>query len=469
MPSGAEVPMTDALPHCDVLVVGGGNAALCAALSARRAGASVLLLERAPKALRGGNARHSRNFRVVHEEPTPWVQGRYPADDYRADLRRVTDGAMDEALAGVLLRDSAGIIDWMSGHGVRFQTTDGGVLPYSRKTAFFLGGGKALVNALYASAERLGVAVLYDSDVRALHLDHPRSAVTVRRQGIERVIQAGAVVVASGGFQANGDWLREQWGEAADRFIIRGTPHATGTVLKELLAQGAAPVGDPAHGHIVAVDGRSPRFDGGIVTRLDGVAHGIVVDQHGRRFHDEGADIGPTRFAAWGDRVARCPGGIAFSIFDAAIERRFRPSLFPAVRADSVGGLAERLGIPPAALESTIGAFNAAVRAGSPDPVDGHTEGIVPPKTRLAAPIAVPPFGAYPMRAGVTSTNLGVRIDGKARVLTTDGQPFDGLFAAGVIMAPNILGRGYLAGIAMTIGAVFGRIAGREAAAHALR
>ncbi len=455
--------MTNVLHECDVLVAGGGNAALCAAISARRSGAAVMMLDSAPKALRGGNARHSRNFRIAHDEPTPWIQGSYPARDYRSDLQGVAGSAVDETLARLLIGESAGILDWMTGNGVRFQSAADDVLPYSRKTAFFLGGGKALVNALYATAEGLGVVVRHDSEVCAFHPADGSIAVTVRRGKSLETVRAGAVVVATGGFQADGDWLRDQWGEAADGFVIRGTPHATGRLLRALLDGGADPVGTSGHCHMVAVDGRSPGFDGGIVTRLDGVAHGIVVDRDGRRFADEGEHVGPTRFSVWGDRVARRPGAVAFSIFDTTIERNFRPSIFPAVRAASIGRLAAGLGIEPAALESTVAAFNAAVRAG------GHTEGILPTKTRLAAPVAVPPFGAYPMRAGVTSTCLGVRVDCKARVLRSDGSPLGGIFAAGVIMAPNILGHGYLAGSAMTIGSVFGRIAGREAAAHARR
>ncbi|PWC74210.1 FAD-dependent tricarballylate dehydrogenase TcuA [Azospirillum sp. TSH64] len=456
--------MTRVSCDCDVLVVGGGNAALCAAIAARRAGAAVLLLEAAPKSLRGGNARHSRNMRVMHDAPTPWVRGCYPADDYRADLQRVAGAAATSADGGLARRfidASADILDWLAGNGVRFHRGTDDVLPYSRKTAFFLGGGKALVNALYATAEALGVVVRYDSAVRALHLRDGPPAVTVGDAGI--AIRAGALVVASGGFQADPGWLRRQWGGAAGAVTVRGTPHATGVPLKALLEEGADPVGAADRCHVVAVDGRAPPFDGGIVTRLDGLPHGIVVDRDGRRFADEGAVVGPSRYTAWGELVAHCPGAVAFSVFDSAIAGRFRPSIFPAIQADSVGGLASALGIGPPALESTVAAFNAAVAGG------GATAGIHPPKTRLAAPVTVPPFGAYPVRAGVTSTCLGVRVDGLARVLRPDGTAIDGVHAAGIIMAPNILGTGYLAGSAMTIGAVFGRIAGREAAAHALR
>lgn len=453
--------MTRVSCDCDILVVGGGNAALCAAIAARRAGASVLLLEAAPKPLRGGNARHSRNMRVMHDAPTPWVRGSYPADDYHADLRRVAGtgvNSVDDGLARLFIDASTDIVDWLAGNGVRFHSGTDEVLPYSRKTAFFLGGGKALVNALYATAEGLGIAIRYDSTVRALHLRDGPPAVTVGDATV--TIRARALVVASGGFQADLGGLRQHWGEAAGEFTVRGTPHATGIPLKALLEEGAEPVGAADRCHMVAVDGRAPLFDGGIVTRLDGLPHGIVVDRNGRRFADEGAVVGPSRYTAWGELVARCPGAAAFSVFDAAIAERFRPSIFPPIQADSIGGLASALGIVPQMLDSTVAAFNAAITGSS-------TAGIRPPKTRLASPVTVPPFGALPVRVGVTSTCLGVRVDGRARVLRRDGTAIDGVHAAGVIMAPNILGTGYLAGSAMTIGAVFGRIAGREAAAHA--
>lgn len=451
--------------RCDVLVVGGGNAALCAAIAARRLGASVLMMERAPKEMRGGNARHSRNMRVMHEAPTSLMPGAYVEDDFWSDLRPVTGDDTDEALGRLLIRESAGIVEWMAANGVRFQETGDGILPPSCKTAFFLGGGMALVNALYATARRLGVEILYDTDVRALSLEDGRvREVALARDGVEASVRARAVVVCSGGFQANFDWIREAWGDRAAHCLVRGTPFAMGSVLRSLLDQGVAPAGDPAHAHIVAVDGRSPTFDGGIVTRLDSIPFGIVVDRHGKRFHDEGADVGPTRYALWGERVAALPGCIAHSIFDAEIEGNFKPSIYPAIRADSVGALAVALGINPAALEATVQDFNAAIRDAT-----RPTEGVTPPKSRLALPLAAPPFGAYPVRPGITSTGLGVRVDERARVLMADGRPSENLFAAGVIMSPNILrGDKYLAGTAMTIGAVFGRIAGREAARHAI-
>jgi tricarballylate dehydrogenase len=466
-----EAVMVDFTRTWDVLVLGGGNAALCAAIAAREAGASVLLLEHAPREFRGGNSRHTRNLRAMHETPTSVLTEAYLEDEYWDDLLRVTGGETDEALARMTIRASADALPWMATHGVRFQPSLTGTLSLSRTNAFFLGGGKALVNAYYSAAERLGADVLYDAEVRSLRLDDGfvREA-EITHRGFPETVRAKTVVAACGGFQANIDWLREHWGEAADNFLIRGTPYNRGRVLRDLLGQGVAPVGDPTQCHAVAIDGRAPRFDGGIVTRLDCVPFGIVVDRTARRFYDEGEDVWPKRYAIWGRLVAQRPGQVAYVIIDSKSERLFMPSVFPAIRTDSVAELAGRFGLDGAALEATVRDFNAACR---PGPFDGtkldgcRTEGLDPPKTHWARPIDTPPFIGYPLRPGITFTYLGLRVNEGARALMADGRPSANLFAAGEIMAGNILGRGYLAGFGMTIGTVFGRIAGREAARHA--
>ena len=457
---------------CDVLVVGGGNAGLCAAITAREAGASVVLLEHAPRALRGGNSRHTRNLRLTHASPTFPLVGSYSQSDYWKDLLSVTHGKTDEHLAHLTISATAELLPWMQAHGAHFQPALAGTLGLSRTNAFFLGGGKALLNAYYLAAESLGVSVAYDTEVRALCLvgDMVREVLIVR-DGVSARLRPKAVVVSSGGFQANIGWLREYWGDAAANFIIRGTPYAQGVVLKNLLEQGAASVGDPAQCHAVAVDARAPKFDGGIVSRLDSIPFSIVVDRTGRRFYDEGEDIWPKRYAIWGRLVAQRPEQIAYAITDAKCENLFMPSAFPPFRAATIGELAQNLGIPPAGLEETLRTFNRGVRPGKFDPgsLDGcRTEGIDPPKTHWARPIDQPAFLAYPLRPGITFTYLGLKVDGNARVLMQDNCPSANLFAAGEIMAGNILGEGYVAGVGMAIGSVFGRIAGREAAKVAL-
>jgi tricarballylate dehydrogenase len=454
----------------DVLVVGGGNAALCAALAARARGASVLMVEAAPAHFRGGNSRHTRNMRTMHEGPLDVLSGAYSEDEYWDDLWKVTGGLTDEALARTTIRHTPLHVAWMKHHGVRFQAPLGGTLHLARTNAFYLGGGKALVNAYYAAAERLGVDVAYDTEVVDLDLrEGCFASVTVRREDATRVVRARALIAASGGFEANLAWLREAWGPAADNFIVRGTPYNTGTLLKLLLERGAKSVGDPAQGHCVAIDARSPRFDGGIVTRVDAVSLGIVVNRHAQRFYDEGEDFWPKRYAIWGRLVAGQPDQIAYCIIDAKSMGRFMPPVYPPLVARSIDELAAKLELPAAALSQTVAQFNAAVRPGTFDHTvldDCRTEGLAPPKTHWARVLDTPPYYAYPLRPGITFTYLGVGIDARARMLLADGTPSDNVFAAGEIMAGNVLGKGYLAGIGMAIGTTFGRIAGEEAARH---
>ncbi|HEY3796235.1 MAG TPA: FAD-dependent tricarballylate dehydrogenase TcuA, partial [Bradyrhizobium sp.] len=353
--------MSEAGKISDVLVIGGGCAALCAAIAARRSGASVRMVEQAPLALRGGNARHARNFRLMHDQPTWYVPDVYGEDAFFKDLLRVTHGATDERLARILIRGSAAIAPWLGDNGVRLQDPSSGAMPYSRRTAFFLGGGKAAINALYTTAIKLGVCVGYDNEVVALTFGGKGNCTAdIRRDGrIERAV-AKTIVVCSGGHQANLGWLRESFGPAADHFMIRGTPYDTGSVLRLLLDAGAKPVGDPARAHMVAVDARGPKFDGGIVTRITAIPHGIVVDRHGKRFHDEGEDARKTHFARWGARIAEREGQIAYLILDAKGFGRALPTALAPIRADTIAALASALGLDPAALETTLREFNAA-------------------------------------------------------------------------------------------------------------
>jgi len=455
----------------DVLVIGGGNAALCAAVTARQAGCSVLVIESAPRAFRGGNSRHTRNMRTMHTEPTSVLTDAYDEDEYWDDLLRVTGGQTDENLARMTIRMTTESLRFMEASGVRFQPSLSGTLSLSRTNAFFLGGGKALVNAYYALAERLGVDILYDTEALDLRMeDGFVREVRITHRGFPETVRARTVVASSGGFQADLDWLASAWGPAAKNFLIRGTPYAKGVVLRNLLDQGVASVGDPTQCHAVAIDGRAPQFDGGISTRLDCVPFSIVVNKHAERFYDEGEDVWPKRYAIWGRLVAQQEDQVGYAIIDAKSEKLFMPSVFPAIKADTVGELAVKLGLDPAKLEATVAAFNKACVPGefNSTRLDGcRTEGLEPPKTHWARPIAEAPFIGYPLRPGITFTYLGVKVDENARVRMDDGRPSANLFASGEIMAGSILGKGYLAGFGMAIGTVFGRIAGREAAKNA--
>ena len=451
----------------DILIIGGGNAALCAAMTAGRDGRKILILEVAPKEFRGGNSRHTRNLRYLHDAGNEYLTGPYREDEFWDDLWQVTEGSTDERLARLTIRESADVGEWMEARGCRFQPALKGTLNLSRTNAFFLGGGKALMNAYYHTAVKMGIKIAYDSEVIDLNiLDGRFLSAEVMSNGYTQEVRAKAVIAASGGFEANIPWLKEYWPDEADNFIVRGCPYNRGRVLRILLDYGAKPVGDPRQCHAVAIDARAPKFDGGIVTRLDCVPFGIVVNKRARRFYDEGEDFWPKRYAIWGRLVAQQPDQIAFSIIDHKSIEKFMPSVFPPVEADSIQGLAGKLELDPVALEETIKKFNQSVRPGIYDTSildDCATEGLQPPKTHWAVPLDTPPFWAYPLRPGITFTYHGVTVNERAQVILEDGRPSQNIFAAGEIMAGNILGKGYLAGFGMTIGTVFGRIAGKEA------
>ena len=452
----------------DVIVAGGGNAALCAAIAARRAGASVLVLEGAPKFYRGGNTRHTRNMRCAHDAATETLSGPYPEDEFFDDLMKVTHGVTDQKLARLMIRESKEVLDWIQAQGVRFQPSLGGTLSLGRTNSFFLGGGRAMLNALYKTAEGLGVEARYESEVIGVEAEGGAFAgVKVRGPDGEQMIRGRAFVAAAGGFEANIEWLKQGWGPPAENFLIRGTPYNRGSLLRLMLDHGVEAVGDPTQCHAVAIDARAPKFDGGIITRLDCVVFGVVVNKHAQRFYDEGEDVWPKRYAIWGRLVAQQPDQIAYIIFDAPSLDLFMPSLYPPVAAGSVEELAGKLGLEASALRATIDGFNAAVRPGTFDPTildDCRTEGLTPPKSHWARRIETAPFYAYPVRPGITFTYLGLRVNEEARMRMASGEMARNMFAAGEIMAGNVLGRGYAAGIGMTIGSVFGRIAGRNAA-----
>lgn len=462
--------MKDTL-SCDVLVVGGGNAALCAALSAREQKASVILIESAPREWRGGNSSHTRNLRCMHDAPTDVLTDAYTEDEYFQDVFRVTGGETNEEMARYVIRETASCTDWMKAHGVRFQPSLGGTLHLGRTNAFFLGGGKALVNAYFKAAEKAGVQILYETQAQTLNFSNGEC------ESVEAVckdrkirINARSVVIASGGFESNREWLEEAWGPSARNFIIRGTRFNEGVMLRELMRNDACIIGDPTQGHAVAIDARAPRYDGGIVTRVDCVSLGIVVNKEGRRFYDEGEDFWPKRYAIWGRLVAGQPDQIAYCIIDSKAIGHFMPSVFKSIVADTIPALAEKLGLPVDTVKETVAQFNAAVVAGNFDHNkldDCHTQGLQPNKSHWARKIDQGPFYAYPLATGITFTYMGVKVTREARVVMQDEVVSKNVFAAGEIMAGNILSKGYVAGFGMAIGTVFGRIAGKEAAKHA--
>lgn len=456
----------------DVIVVGGGNAALCSALMGREAGASVLVLEASPKEWRGGNSQHTRNLRCMHDGPQDVLVDSYSEEEFWQDLLKVTGGITNEKLARMVIRESSSCRDWMRKHGVRFQPPLSGTLHVARTNAFFMGGGKALMNAYYQSAEKLGIDILYDSPVDDLEI---KDGKFIAAKVGDKRYAGNACVLGCGGFESDREWLREAWGQnergewPADNFLIRGTRYNMGVVLKVMMRVGADTMGDPTQAHCVAIDARSPLYDGGICTRIDCVSLGIVVNREAKRFYDEGEDFWPKRYALWGRLVALQPGQIAYSIIDAKAVGRFMPPVFKGAQADTLPQLAAKLELDVDTFMQTVNAFNASCRLGTFDhniQDDCYTEGITPAKTHWARPLDTGPFFGYAVRPGVTFTYFGLTTDEKASIFF-DGKASPNMYAAGEISAGNVLGKGYTAGVGMSIGTAFGRIAGTQAAAAA--
>lgn len=463
-------PSSWANEHWDVVVAGAGNAALVSAMAANDAGARVLVLERAPKHMRGGNTRHVRNIRCAHEV-NDFTTGRYSTDELYRDLCNVGEGVNDEQLARFTVDASTTAMDWMTAHGIRWQQSLAGTLHLGRTNQFFLGGGKALLNSYYREiARRPTITVAYAAKVIELEMDGTRcAAVVVEVGGATYRVRLSVLICASGGFEANLDWLRRYWGSAVDNYIIRGTPYNDGHVLERLYANGAASAGKEQGFHAIAVDARSPRFDGGIATRLDTIPYGIVVNKDAQRFADEGEDVWPKRYATWGTHIARQPDQIAYSLWDAKVARLFLPAMYGVTSAPTIREVATRLGLDAERISRMVEEFNACAADGPFDPatLDGlRTEGLAPDKTNWAQRLDTPPFFGIAMRPGITFTYMGVRVDSSARIALAEGGVFDNIYAAGEIMSGNILSTGYLAGFGMTIGTVWGRHAGTHGAAN---
>jgi len=378
--------------------------------------------------LRGGDARHARNFRAPHEAPTAHTPAAYRADEFLAELRAVS-GAPETALARSIVADAALLPGWLADCGVRLQDPAAGLIPFSRRTAFLLGGGKAMLNALYATAAAAGVEIGYERAAQGLRAEWDAGWLA----DFTRVtLAARCVVVASGGPGANPAWL------GASDLVFRGGAYSDGRMLQALVeGLGVRTTGNPASRHMVAVDARGPKFDGGIVTRITAIPHGVVVNRDGAALSDPAHNAKPTHYAEWGARIAAEPGGVAFLILDAEGLRRADPIALAPVQAENLPELARALGLNESALACA---------------------------SRLRAP---PYFGA-PLRAGVTFAHFGLAVDESLRLIGANGRAMSGLYAAGMVMAANILPRGYLAGLGVTLSAVTGRRAGEAAARHAL-
>lgn len=489
----------------DVVVVGAGNAALVAALAAREQGARVLVIEAADRDRRGGNSRFSGGiFRIAHaglddlagllsEEEPRWTDrvdvDPYPVERFYDDIMSVGEGRPDQRLAQRLVDESHATIEWMRDQGVAWELSVGKLVdPHKigpgQRYALPPGGalraveeGVGLIEDLFRAAEAAGVEIWYEAPAADLIWEGSTvRGVRIRRQDrIEEV--SGQVILASGGFEANPEMRRRYLGSGWDLVKVRGTQFNMGTMLTRALLSGAQPAGHWGGCHAVPLDADAPPV--GELQLTDKLSrysypYGITVNVRGKRFIDEGEDEVWLTYAKTGWAVRDQPRALAFQIFDQKTIHLLEPRYVTGtpVEADSLRGLAERLQIDARGLERTVHEFNAAVETGEFDPFskDGlHTApGYSPPKSNWAQSIDAPPFIAYPVTCGITFTYGGLKIDTAARVLDTEDRPMPGLYATGEITG-GFFYHNYPAGSGLTRGAVFGRIAGREAAAAAGR
>ena len=489
----------------DVVVVGAGNAALCAALAAREAGASVLVLEKASRDERGGNTYFTGGgFRfpyggvadiralipdLADSEAARIEVGAYTEAEMRSDLMRVSEGQADPDLTDHLVRNAFGTMRWMRDRlGVRW------VLMYGRQ-AFEVGGklrfwgglivesvgaGKGLSDALFAAAERAGAEVRYGVKATALLAGDDGAIRGVEARGPDgrEALEAGAVVLAAGGFEANTEMRTRYMGPGWEFAKVRGARHNTGEGIRMALAAGAQSHGHWSAAHAVAWDLNAPPTGNRIVGDLyqkHSYPLGLIVNIEGKRFVDEGADLRNYTYARYGREILRQPFGVAFQLFDQRtvplLRDEYRIREITKGEGGTVGELADSLGIDRAGLERTVAEFNAACRPGefNPAALDGvRTEGIDPPKSNWALPLAEPPFFGVAVTCGITFTFGGLRIAARtAQALDTEHEPIPGLYAAGELVG-GLFYHNYAGGTGLMSGAVFGRTAGRAAAEAAL-
>jgi tricarballylate dehydrogenase len=454
----------------DVAVVGGGVAGLCAAVQAAQEGANVVLLEKAPRDQRGGNTRFAdAQMRFPHEADEYGLRD-YTADQMFADLMRISRGRANEDLIRTLCDNARDTAEWLTRLGLGWEPGYPHTAGYRRSPK---AGGAGLVDLLHRRLEGLGVPVSYQTAAVDLLVDESRAVRGIRAHSPEGVVDvdaAGGVILACGGFQANVEMRVRYLGRFADSLILRGSRYNTGDGINMAIAAGAQPAGQWGDYHSAVLDARSPRMECG-VTALYNYQMGIFVDAGGRRFLDEGEDFRDHTYVKFSKHIVEHAGGEAWCIFDQKAYQReefaraWRP-VGPPIIAETVEDLAERIDVPGEELQATFDGFNSAVQPGEYDldRLDGkRTLGITPPKSNWALPLDDPPFVAIPVTGGITFTFGGLKCDALARVIDTRGQVMTGLYAAGEPMG-EIFYYNYPGASSVIRGAVFGRIAGRDAA-----
>jgi len=485
----------------DVIVIGAGNAALCAAVSARDAGAvRVLVLEKAPEAARGGNTHFSGGlFRFAFNRTEDLLQlvpkardvegfmegvEPYPAGAFRDDLMRVTDGRTDPELSRILIENSYETVCWMARHGIGFELAlslggvrVGNVIKWPKGAIIRAAHeGVGLSRMWFAAANRAGIEVRYATPAIGLELDRRGRVAAVRIRDADgiRQVTAGAVILGCGGFEANAAWRAQYLGRPWDHAKVRGTAHNQGDGLRIALAIGAMPWGQWSGCHATPINALAPSYgDRELTDKTNRLSYpyGVMLNRTGARFVDEGEDQQFYTYAKFGGIILNQPGGIAWQIFDSKsvslLEGRYSTS--QPITANTLEGLVGQLDLNRDAALATVRQYNAAAGHGQFDPGDRdglHTEGLTLPKSNWAARLDAPPFLAYPVTGGITFSFGGVKVDDHARVIATDWNPIPGLFACGE-MVGGIFHSNYPGGSGLMSGAVFGRIAGRSAASAA--
>jgi tricarballylate dehydrogenase len=491
--------MTD---RYDVVVVGAGNAAFCAALAAREKVKKVLVLERAPEDAAGGNSRFTAGLmRVAYagvddlkraipdltaEEIARTDFGTYTEEQFLDDMARVTEFRCDPDLTEILVKRSLDAVAWMRSKGVRFTAAwgrqafnIGGKFKFwGGLTVEAVGGGPGLVESLTKAAGKNGIELWYSSRVTGLIADDAGvQGVRVKRDGRTVEVHAKSVVLAAGGFQANPEWRTRYLGPGWELAKVRGTRFNTGDVIRLALDAGAAPAGNWSGCHAVAWERNAPEFGDlaiGDQFQKHSYPWGVYINAQGKRFLDEGADFRNYTYAKYGRVILSQPGQFAWQIFDAKVKSQLRDEYkIRQVTKHTANTLEELCGkledTDGAAALEELKAYNAAVRtdiAFNPNVKDGRgTRGLAIPKSNWANTLDTPPFEAYAVTCGITFTFGGLRINTDAQVLDTDGAPIPGLFAAGELVG-GIFYFNYPGGTGLTNGAVFGRIAGASAARH---
>ena len=484
----------------DVVVVGAGNAALCAALAARESGASVIVLECAPQGERGGNTAYTAGamrfaYKGVEDilalcpelsqtdlESTDF--GVYTEENFFDDMARVTEYRTDPELTDIIVKQSFETLKWMRSKGVRFAPiygrqafkVDGKFKFWGGLTLETWGGGPGLVDSLIAAAEAADIDIAYDT--KAVDLQHEDGArvtgVVVQSGEHRRRIDAAAVILACGGFEANPEWRTRYLGPGWDLAKVRGSRFNMGDGIRMALDIGAMPWGHWSGAHAVGWELNAPHY--GDLAVGDGYQKhsypfGIMINADGQRFVDEGADFRNYTYAKYGRRILDQPNQFAWQIFDQKVTHllrdEYRIRQVTKVTADSIPALAEKLeGVDADEFVKTVEEFNAAVTAEvsfNPNERDGRrTVGLDVEKTNWANPLDSPPYEAYAVTCGITFTFGGLQISDEANVLDTQGRPIPGLYACGELVG-GIFYFNYPGGTGLTNGSVFGRIAGSTA------